>query len=299
MPTFVTLDYGPVVFTVAHGLGRKPHGVILQSQAAGKPWFDAVPFDDVNVNLIAPDLSVTVHAPDDLSDLQMWLGADAIGGLSDGEPVALWSDQSGEGNDATQSTPSLQPTYKTGIINGKPVVRCAGDWLEVDSLLFPSTWTVLAVVSNSSNIGANMLLNRGNSASNNPWACRLAWDGNQFESLLRDDALNKASAKSPTAYTGVQEFTAKRDGDLTEIRRNGIFLADDSATLGAMTTDRTRIGHGIRDFTLYYGDIAELVVYDRVLTDSERDGVENYLCTKYGIPTPLNTSSSVGKLLVW
>jgi len=62
MPIFVTLSYGPTAqpgaFSVAHGLGRKPRGVILQAQMAGKPWFDAVPFDDVNLNLIAPDSGI-------------------------------------------------------------------------------------------------------------------------------------------------------------------------------------------------------------------------------------------------
>jgi len=62
MPTFVTVAYGPTAqpgaFSVAHGLGRKPHGVILQSQTAGKPWFDAVPFDDVNLSMIAPDAGI-------------------------------------------------------------------------------------------------------------------------------------------------------------------------------------------------------------------------------------------------
>jgi hypothetical protein len=87
MPTFVMLSYGPTAqpgaFAVAHGLGRKPHGVILQPQTPGKPWFGAqekiltensdflitesgislvtetASFDDININLIAPDAGIT------------------------------------------------------------------------------------------------------------------------------------------------------------------------------------------------------------------------------------------------
>jgi len=48
MPTFLTVSYGPTAqpgaFAVAHGLGRRAYGLILQPQTVGKPWFAANPF---------------------------------------------------------------------------------------------------------------------------------------------------------------------------------------------------------------------------------------------------------------
>ncbi len=49
-----------------------------------------------------------------------------ISGLSDGSVVSTWSDLSGNGKDATQSTNSLRPLYKTSTINGQPTVRFDG-----------------------------------------------------------------------------------------------------------------------------------------------------------------------------
>lgn len=62
-------------------------------------------------------------SPDQVAGLQLWLKADAITGLVDNDPVATWLDSSGSANDATQGTAANRPLYKTGILNGKPVVR--------------------------------------------------------------------------------------------------------------------------------------------------------------------------------
>ena len=45
---------------------------------------------------------------DNVSGAVLALDANAITGLSDGNTVATWSDQSGNGNDATQSTESSE-----------------------------------------------------------------------------------------------------------------------------------------------------------------------------------------------
>lgn len=46
-----------------------------------------------------------------------------IVGLSDGDPVATWSDTSGNGRDWAQSTSARRPTYQTNEINGHPAVQ--------------------------------------------------------------------------------------------------------------------------------------------------------------------------------
>src|SRR4051794_15003785 len=61
----------------------------------------------------------------DVGQLQpvCWFAADRITGLADAAAVATWPDASGNGNDATQATSAKRPVYKTGILNGLPVVR--------------------------------------------------------------------------------------------------------------------------------------------------------------------------------
>jgi len=54
-----------------------------------------------------------------------WWDASAITGLSDTDKVASWTDLSGNGNHLIE--PTNQPTYRTGIQNGLPVVKFSGD----------------------------------------------------------------------------------------------------------------------------------------------------------------------------
>jgi hypothetical protein len=54
------------------------------------------------------------------------LDARLITGLSDGTGVQTWSDASGGGNDATQTTSGFRPLYKTAVQGGQPGVLFDG-----------------------------------------------------------------------------------------------------------------------------------------------------------------------------
>ena len=59
-------------------------------------------------------------APSVTADLKLHLDASQITGLSDGATVTIWTDKSGLGNHATAAG---TPIYKTGVLNGRPVIR--------------------------------------------------------------------------------------------------------------------------------------------------------------------------------
>jgi len=56
----------------------------------------------------------------------MWGEPSREGGLSDGDPMAQLSDQSGNSRAWTQSTGSFKPLYKTGILNSLACARGEG-----------------------------------------------------------------------------------------------------------------------------------------------------------------------------
>lgn len=60
------------------------------------------------------------------TDLILRLRAGALTGLADGDPIPVWPDGSAAADDATPPTSGTRPIYKTGIVNGKSVVRLAG-----------------------------------------------------------------------------------------------------------------------------------------------------------------------------
>ncbi len=90
------------------------------------------------------------------SGLQLWLDASQISGLSDGDPVATWTDLSGNSNNATQATGSLRPTYQTNEQAGKAGVLADGvdDTMIIPSLNGPTGQTVFLVFRLTANVGA-------------------------------------------------------------------------------------------------------------------------------------------------
>ncbi len=104
--------------------------------------------------------------PLQVAGLQLWLAADAIPGLSDGQPVASWPDGSGLGRHAAQATAAKRPTYRVNIQNGRPGVQFDGidDGLRVASLplgtfalflVFRLSGTAGIIVEHSADAGAN------------------------------------------------------------------------------------------------------------------------------------------------
>lgn len=85
--------------------------------------------------------------PRSIPGLKLWLAADRISGLNDGDPVGTWSDLSGQSNHATQATGSKKPLYKVGIQNGKPGVLTDGvDDVLVSAFSQADPQTLFAVV---------------------------------------------------------------------------------------------------------------------------------------------------------
>jgi len=63
--------------------------------------------------------------PSSVAGLVLWLEADQITGLNDGDNIATWPDISGMGYNATQANDAIRPSYETNELNGLPVARFA------------------------------------------------------------------------------------------------------------------------------------------------------------------------------
>lgn len=84
--------------------------------------------------------------PADLPDVVLWLRSTE--GITIATGVSLWEDQSGNGNDVKQTTPSLQPTVEASAINGLPVITFdgTGDRLKATAFTLSQPTTVLVVL---------------------------------------------------------------------------------------------------------------------------------------------------------
>lgn len=222
--------------------------------------------------------------PDDASlsaNLALWLDASQIVGLNDGDGVSAWLDQSGNSRDAIQITPGNQPTYQVSEFGLQPVVRFDGidDYLR-DAAASYNARTVFIVQRASSVAQPNTDLAQlwGNYGD----GVQVAIDPRASEGAWSFDGSGTATARCGTntdSYGGTFANGLACEWLYDTIAVHAVEFTTDEALTA------TSIGTLFPAFTVgthqYGGDIAEIIVYDRVLTDEERTGVENGLANKY------------------
>lgn len=184
-----------------------------------------------------------------------------ITGLSDGDPVSLWEDESGNGYDGTAAD-ARRPTYKTNIIGGQPVVRFDGlfNRLLVSNLPTSSNRTVFAVCNRTGNDNMfNVVFASGASES---FAMLLQFGSSALWGAYTD-APNPAGSNSSSTF---EIFTFTKASNSLSFYKDG--AADGTATGGSGVFSTTYIGSDEFESALK-GDIAELIVYDSVLNGTQ------------------------------
>lgn len=220
-----------------------------------------------------------ITAPTDISGLQAWWKADSLG-LSDNTLVATWSTAGGPSRDATASGTD-RPTFKTAIQNGKAVVRFS---TSVANALTFSTTTIP-----NFSMFVCMSLTTSNPIYGGPLRWRtaaesgfvFAHDGTGvFQPLL--SIWNGASEASNNHSTGTYSYPSAfglwEMFSTPTIFNNGASVTISSGASG--WSSGANIGHG---YSYMDGDIGEIVVYDSVLSASDRAKVENYLNARWAM----------------
>jgi hypothetical protein len=251
--------------------------------------------------------------PTSITGLQLWLDAsdpsvlfDATSGGSlvaaDGG-VARWEDKSGNARHATQVTAGSRPARKTAIQGGRDVLRFDGsdDWLtsaDFADLSSGTAMTCFCVVKRAATGSGHTIIAKYERTPNQT----SAEDGWLFR-LISSNALNAAfgqdgsySQQTTTSAVTASSFsslsfkaTAGSLTTLTAIYQNGVALESTSSG-GVQTLDNTTypITIGVQryngvSYDLFNGDIAEIIIYDSALSDTNRGLLESYLISKWAI----------------
>lgn len=214
-------------------------------------------------------------SPQYISGLVFWVKADAIVGLSDGQPVATWSDQSGNSHDATASG-SAEPTYKVNIQNGLPAVK------------FNGTSNVMQTASFTLNQPSTVFL-VGNAASG---GVRQGFADGLTLYTRGLDSINASSFRL-YAYSGLSQ-TVSNINNVAVL--GGVFNGSSSVnsyngtvvtgSAGAASASGMTLGEGIGAYYLS-GYLMEVVAYNTALSTANRQGIEGYLAWKWGLQSSL------------
>jgi hypothetical protein len=217
--------------------------------------------------------------------LVLWLDA-GKGIEQSGGFVSKWKDQSVNGNDAVQLSSSPKPTYVTNALNGYPVVSFTGgteQYLCHPSILSGDYTAFYVLKLDESKLKPLYYYHAGAVSSGNL--------GFFAEYSIRDFGWGSISNHPDINYLRTSdEYPTEVDWRIhthqpSALYKNGdvvsyVNVNDVYANDGGLTT----IGSRSDNSTLYFvGDIAEILVYDRILTVSERMMVETYLNAKYDI----------------
>jgi hypothetical protein len=216
-------------------------------------------------------------SPADLDGLVLWLDADAIAGLSDGDTVVTWADQSGEGNDMTNVGPNAAITYETNVLNGLPVVKMeVGGFTGGPTIARPySIFYVANFTAGDTNFhraiqGAttNWLLG--------PWQGQWTWFAGGFAGGAPTAGTDWVIHGCNAPQTGLGGTHHVEDVDAISTLASGT-LGDGLSAPGAIC-----LGNAGALNEPMGGQIAEIVVYDRALTPGERDDLVAYFRDKWG-----------------
>lgn len=255
-----------------------------------------------------PDCASAVDAatwhlwsPTDASDIKLWLDAGA-GVTQSSNAISAWADQSGAGLSANQSTASKKPTYVASGLNSLPIVTFDGD----DVLLTGNQdWgtatacTMLSVHKNTSS-AVEMVIDKGSQANSGSGpGVRLevnASAANKTSVWIESTggAFNRYETSDSNATPANQWHVISATVDVALSSAEGKIY--DEGTLENMTSPTEHTGniggsspYGVgclSDGTAsleFTGSIAELIVYLRVLTTTERVNAETYLRNKYAL----------------
>ena len=225
------------------------------------------------------------------TNLQLWLSADTLSSThSDGDAVASWTELS-NARSAT-ATGVERPTFRDA--GPRPFVQFDGgsDRMTVASSPFLNTeeFTIFAVFKPDANSGNNTVLATSNgyhlTAEPSNRRAVVGWyDGATMQTMNTGVFTVPNTGLSIVGYT-MEDTGADAEADEAKVYVNGSLKNTSSALTYQPDGDVLYIG-GNAGSDYFEGGIYEVLVYNRVLTEEERELVEGYLSRKYGVP--LNT----------
>ncbi len=223
--------------------------------------------------------------------LQLWLRSESAPSPFAGT-VASWPDQSGNGNDATQTVEANQPSGVQGDGNAcQPAFLFGGNQyfnfnLPIDGW---GQMTIFMVAKSSVDPPASSWPSEASAIF---WNENAYW-GNTFVTPYQKSVpfrFGTTQVGNQPVYqrpiTIGQDFTITRavhDGTTDSLYVNGLMALSQTNKLDALsgTTGAGYIGRGINN-TYFQGEISEILVYNRVLSVDEANSVESYLRNKFG-----------------
>jgi hypothetical protein len=214
-----------------------------------------------------------------MTGLQLWLRADALGGVSDGAAVAAWPITGGaSGALVTQGTAAQQSLWRaTGGPNGKPALDFDGtnDNFDLGAISVASGSTSFYIVANPTAASSASGMYFFDTTTGRIIIAQNCAAGSFNQVGWFDGTWRQIAA----ATTGNQLLTwVLTSGGNGEVFRNGVSLGTAAYSAKAIGSTTTL---SVAATVPFLGKISEFLIYSTAHSTAERLSVEAYLNQKY------------------
>jgi hypothetical protein len=218
------------------------------------------------------------------SDTGVYSDTAATTAATNGGTVARWNDQGSQNRNMTQSDSTKRPVFTTNVLNGKPVVQFANDWLRASVANAPANDYSLFIVMKLTSLSDEMFVDCGRyqfycltdtMVVGHYWSETIAgyWNGGlsqtgsvwRLHSVIVDaQAGNNVDAALYLDGTAVQSASSA----------NQIQAIDTNITVGASRHDT---------WVSPMMDVAEIIIMNSAANSTERQNVNDYIEARYGL----------------
>ena len=222
--------------------------------------------------------------------LQLWFKADSLTSLSDGDLVSTWTENVA-GRNATASG-SRRPVYRDA--GPRPFLQFDGNLnrMTVSSSPFFNSeeFTIFAVFKPDDGANENTVVDTNNGyrlvADMHDTRARAYWyNGSSTINAVGTTSSVRTTGLSIVGYT-MEDTGSDAEADEVKVYVNGTLESTTSSTSYQPDGADLFIGATAGSGDQFEGGIYEVLYYNRVLTQTEREKVEGYLSRKYNVTLP-------------
>ena len=236
-----------------------------------------------------PQIAATLpsNAPIPAQGVLLWLAADdALAAAKDGK-VQTWQNAQVPNVSATAVKSDAAPAAVANALNGHAVVRFDGTnqmlmtTIDIGPKRMPEG-TIIAVMSSKTAAPAPLRKLYGDDNGSYDRAVGLDNRGDKNYTLFTgSDAVGYFQLEADKTYLTVDQYSPKEFSGWVNGKPA---LSKKPADWADETLPNMYIGGTGTSYDEFWnGDVAEIIVYNRALSDAERESVEDYLAKKYGL----------------
>ena len=217
--------------------------------------------------------------PERIAGLQLWYDARTPMGLANDDPMVIWPDSSGNGNHATLG---VAPTFRTADLNSGPATQNDGTNYMLSGVTPTATATIVAVIGSTTT--SRVVFGAQTTAPNARSYLALAAGGEVgggvgtqgLDVILGSTAINDDAPHILVLTYNGTTVTLNADGAKEY----------SAAQVGSAPTNEWYVHAIHKDATIsnvFIGDIGQILVYNRVVSDKEKTDLAEYFGNIYGI----------------